>query len=417
MQKILFFIYPTLLLFSVHCARREDPIAVICVWIVPFLYFFYLKNFIPTISFRMIFLYSVFLRLLMLGSQPIWSDDIYRYLWDGLLLQSGVSPYLAPPNLVFISELSSGNEAEYYLKNMNSAGFLSVYPAVLQSVFYFVAIVQTMFSHPFLITQCIFVLIEMVTMALIPKILPNQNSGQYWLYFGNPIVIVEGVSQMHPEVLFVFLLALSIKFKNYKNLFLFLLIQCKITGLVFVFNLFKTNKVKFFVFLFLTIIVLVLTVFQNFLFQLEKGFGLFFHSFRYGGILEPGFYYPLSLLKLEYLSGIFSLGFAFTLLLYLFLKKKVWEDVDWFFVSYFIYLLFTPVFHLWYNIPLYFLVLFAPQYERIVLALTFLSLFSYFLYSHPSWEFYRVSLVFFVLGVYGKKIYNHICKTASPWFR
>lgn len=40
---------------------------------------------------------AVLLRLLMLGTFPSLSDDLYRYIWDGKVTTSGINPYAFPP--------------------------------------------------------------------------------------------------------------------------------------------------------------------------------------------------------------------------------------------------------------------------------------------------------------------------------
>lgn len=40
---------------------------------------------------------GVLVRAVMIGTPPVLSDDVYRYLWEGLVLLSGQNPFSAPP--------------------------------------------------------------------------------------------------------------------------------------------------------------------------------------------------------------------------------------------------------------------------------------------------------------------------------
>jgi len=74
---------------------------------------------------------AVLLRLTLLPSLPDLSDDIYRYVWDGWLLVSGVSPYAFVPEDPALDHFRDG----VLFPLLNSPGFFSVYPPLSQLVF------------------------------------------------------------------------------------------------------------------------------------------------------------------------------------------------------------------------------------------------------------------------------------------
>ena len=50
-------------------------------------------------------------RLILFPTTPTLSDDVYRYLWDGRVVASGINPYQFPPNS---PELNSLQDIEIY---------------------------------------------------------------------------------------------------------------------------------------------------------------------------------------------------------------------------------------------------------------------------------------------------------------
>ena len=61
------------------------------------------------------------LRLVLVGSPPLLSDDLYRYLWEGLALNVGENPYLSPPDQ--IPHVHPG-----LLEQINHPHLASIYP-------------------------------------------------------------------------------------------------------------------------------------------------------------------------------------------------------------------------------------------------------------------------------------------------
>src|SRR5574341_497972 len=49
--------------------------------------------------------FSVAFRITLLWTQPVLSDDMYRYVWDGKVQAAGINPYLYPPESPELSHL------------------------------------------------------------------------------------------------------------------------------------------------------------------------------------------------------------------------------------------------------------------------------------------------------------------------
>lgn len=83
---------------------------------------------------RLIWL-GIALRVLLLGSIPNLSDDVYRFIWDGRLWTNGIHPFAYTPDAIMRNfPILPGINSELYAK-LNSPGYYSVYPPVCQFVF------------------------------------------------------------------------------------------------------------------------------------------------------------------------------------------------------------------------------------------------------------------------------------------
>jgi hypothetical protein len=45
-----------------------------------------------------IWVFAILFRLILLGTDPTLSDDVFRYIWDGHLLNQGINPFSLPVN-------------------------------------------------------------------------------------------------------------------------------------------------------------------------------------------------------------------------------------------------------------------------------------------------------------------------------
>lgn len=72
------------------------------------------------------------LRLSFLNTNPIGSDDIYRYMWDGKIQTSGINPYLYPPN----NEHLNSYHTTLLPKALNFQEMRTIYFPLSQWLFY-----------------------------------------------------------------------------------------------------------------------------------------------------------------------------------------------------------------------------------------------------------------------------------------
>lgn len=416
---LLLFLYPILLLVSAHFGNRNDISIILVVSIVLPLYFYFLSDLVFLFGkrFYLFFLYCFFLRVVVVGSQAVWSDDIYRYLFDAKLFLNGISPYhLTPAELVGLVK-SQIIGLEFLVSKMNSPSYYSVYPLLLQCFFSLGTLFGLVLGNSFLGVQVLLLTLEVLNLFLIRKLYPNSKNSSYWLYFGNPIVILEGVSQMHPEVLLVtgFLCLFLARSTNSRFFSFFLLTQLKFNTFLFTLGL-RWNQGRWrllFPIIIVSLIIWKLTVFSDFLSQSSAGIGLFFHSFRFAGILEPIFYSILYAFEGEYLSGFVSF---LSLGLLLLLNKRFHFFFSLtlsnrFFILYSLFLLFSPVVHPWYWIPWFLFMIEKRNEEVLVSFVSFIAFLSYSLYVDLNFMYIHWMISILVLGYYGNKQINYLRKT------
>ena len=151
-----------------------------------------------------IIFYALVLRLSLIGLPPSLSDDAYRYVWDGVVQHQGINPYQYPPE---DSTLASLHDTPFY-ENLNSRGFISVYPPASQLVFRAGARLysQGWWQSHYAI-KGLLVLAELMALFLLAKLLTARL---LILYALNPVVLLETAGQTHTESLLVLMLVLVV---------------------------------------------------------------------------------------------------------------------------------------------------------------------------------------------------------------
>jgi alpha-1,6-mannosyltransferase len=191
---------------------RADPLAVLgsfgLMWVV-----FLMQWANQKIGAKQMIALGLLLRAVWLPAVPQLSDDVFRYVWDGMLLNEGVSPYGTLPSEWM---RTSPNVAfqELFTK-LNSPDYHSIYPPVLQGIFALSVWLGNGELLSSIIMLRMFVLVaEFGSMFLIWKLLEawKMNTRNLMLYAFNPLVIIEFSGSLHGEVFMVFFLLLSLWF-------------------------------------------------------------------------------------------------------------------------------------------------------------------------------------------------------------
>lgn len=366
-------------------------------------------------TWKFLFLVGIVSRISLVFVFPGLSDDIYRFYWDGRLVVSGYSPYGILPEVVLNKNLPYLDQALFDL--LNSQQYYTIYPPISQ-LYYALSARMGDVGLACVTLKILFFLTEIVGVIYMIRLLKKANLPirLFSLYFLNPLVIIEGIGNLHFEVLMISFLCLSIHyiFNNkliYGALWMSVSIGIKLLPLMilpyFWFRL--QGKDKWYFFISLTGISSIIFLpmangvgFISFLSSVD----LYFRKFEF----NAGIYYVLRYIGelisgynlIRYLGpilGLITVGYNF----YLAAKNKIFDLKSFFTYVLFVwtaYLLFATTVHPWYVSSLLFFSIFTSfRYVFIWSYLIFISYVNYS-YSHYYENLWWIALEYFVLFLF-----------------
>jgi hypothetical protein len=139
-----------------------------------------------------IMIVALLLRLLFLFNPPQLSDDIYRYLWDGSNLISGINPYAAAPSAVTPASVLIPVHSR-----INHPDYVTIYPPMAQIIFGAGAALDGTKTG----LKALLILIDIGLCALLIAILKRLEM-PVWrsvLYAWNPLPVVEIAGSGHVD--------------------------------------------------------------------------------------------------------------------------------------------------------------------------------------------------------------------------
>ncbi|WP_051017783.1 hypothetical protein [Pontibacter sp. BAB1700] len=145
-------------------------------------------------------------------------------MWDGRLLLAGENPYLYLP-AQFVGEEAPaipGLTAELFLL-LNSQHYFSVYPPVLQGVFWLAAALSPdSLTGSILVMRVIILAAETGSILLLLRLLRRMALPDRYvhIYALNPLVILELTGNLHMEALLIFFLLLFLYQLHYQRYFI-----------------------------------------------------------------------------------------------------------------------------------------------------------------------------------------------------
>jgi alpha-1,6-mannosyltransferase len=135
-------------------------------------------------------------------------------VWDGRLLLAGENPYLYLPSH-YVSEAThppAGITPELF-RQLNSPNYYSVYPPVLQAVFWLsAALSPDSLMGSIIVMRVVILVAEAGSIMLLLRLLRRMALPDRYvhLYALNPLVILELTGNLHMEALLIFFLLLSL---------------------------------------------------------------------------------------------------------------------------------------------------------------------------------------------------------------
>ncbi len=197
-------------------------------YLLLFLFYFLAIYFIPPspssktkkINLKIILIFAVLFRIVLLPSNPIQEDDFYRYMWDGKVLLKGVNPYKYSPGKIseFTADFDKGeythdeikelellnllrfdnSQTETLFDRINHPDVPTIYPPFSQTVF---IIAEFIFGGTIIGLRVVLLLFDLLTVWVVLLLLKQQklNPLHSIIYAWSPLVIKEISNSLHIE--------------------------------------------------------------------------------------------------------------------------------------------------------------------------------------------------------------------------
>ncbi|GCC52142.1 DUF2029 domain-containing protein [Chryseotalea sanaruensis] len=318
---------------------------------------------------------SVFINVIILFGIPPLSDDFYRFIWDGRLLQAGIHPFAAIPSHYAQSNFQVEGLTPDLYNALNSKEYFTIYPPVAQGIFWLATFFNKSVIGSLLAMKALVLMSQIVSIILIQKILLQLKlPAKYVLmYCLNPLVILELTGNVHFEAFVVVFVLASFYYLQKKSItlsaFFFSLAICtKLLPLIFLpsllFYIGWKKSIQYYVVVGVVCVLLFIPLLnQEIITGLSTSLAYYFKKFEFNAsiyylVREWGFWnYGYNIIqtvgwKLGLISALLILSLTFYRLSVR--QKSISKNLiftDWAIVL-FIYLLFTTTVHPWYIIPL-----------------------------------------------------------------
>lgn len=160
-------------------------------------------------------------RLVLLPGVPIHENDIYRYIWDGKVFNSGINPFKYPPIQASIKPDSNDDQKDFetlksirdedpgFYRRVSFKDIPTIYPPLTQAVF---AASTLLAPGSIWFMKLLFVIFDMAVIILTYMVLKllKQNPLYIIIYAWNPLVLKEFSNSGHHDALAVCLVMAAI---------------------------------------------------------------------------------------------------------------------------------------------------------------------------------------------------------------
>ncbi len=188
------------ILFEIFSLTKhlEFPIVIYILWSVGILFLSPPKQ----TKLYFVFMIACLFRIGFVWAEPILSDDLYRYMWEGKLLLEGGNPYTHPPSIFDI--------ADPYLTKVNHPHISSVYPPIAMWCF----AILSKISYTTVFFKCIFALFDLGNVWMLYQLLPLRLRTYIWIYVLHPLPIIESTHSGHLDVMGIFCVLVALRAHN-----------------------------------------------------------------------------------------------------------------------------------------------------------------------------------------------------------
>ncbi len=205
LTTVIYFVFVISIFILSTVLKRSDTIGLFICFSMSFFAYFWICKF--KYSFKSIWILGIIVRCLIFYDLPNLSDDFYRFIWDGSLIHEGINPYSLLP--IQVTELDLPKFSLAAMEKLNSSMYATVYPPFNQFFFWLSAFpVQPIWSVGIL--RIFLFLTDIASTFLIHKLRPKTALSSW--FFLNPLLIFEGVGNVHFESMMIFFLLLTLYF-------------------------------------------------------------------------------------------------------------------------------------------------------------------------------------------------------------
>jgi glycosyltransferase involved in cell wall biosynthesis len=397
---------------------------------------------------------GILIRFPLIFILPLLSDDFYRTIWDAQIILQGYNPYSYTPFEIFTLIQTTPSEFHNsfihlpYYEKLNSQQFHSFYPPFQHLISVLAVLMGNIsfgnFSNlgPYksmIGLKMIFFIIEWANLYFLRRLLKNRTENLKY-YAWNPLIIMEGIGNLHFEVplttgLLVFFF-LKKKYNLTSGISLASSIWIKLTPILMLPFLFLKNFRKksqrfnlisllapSFVFIFIWFALF----WNHFKTQWDHGFGLYSHSFEFFSFFNRLLRLSLAKCNIPYgesglwVWGIFVL--TYTILLFLFLRNRKVSLEKYFFISLSMVFFFSPVLHPWYLIPWTTVGIILGYRSSILGGFLIISSYTYYQtatyqrYDLVVWATYILFFIFMIWEIYEHKFNRNLSRSISSSIR
>ena len=147
---------------------------------------------------------SLLFRMTFLWIDPVFDDDLHRYIWDGRVSSHGINPYLYAPEAHELEELQDDNYDLVSFKNIPT-----IYPPLMQWIFQGS---QRLAPSSQLFLKFLAMSFDLALIAVLLLLLKETQTPLIWIlaYAWNPLPIKEFTNSGHLDSLVLFLMFLSL---------------------------------------------------------------------------------------------------------------------------------------------------------------------------------------------------------------
>lgn len=169
--------------------------------------YFRLRRSEPVGTVPLVVAFGVLFRLMLVPHDPVASDDVYRYVWDGKVAASGVNPYTYAPNDSALLRLHTSElPAKVNLPEMRT-----IYPPLAQGAFW---AANVMFGDSVAGLKLLVVLADIASLAIILLLTAGvrNRTAAVFLYAWSPLPIMYFGLDGHVDALGIPLVLMSVYF-------------------------------------------------------------------------------------------------------------------------------------------------------------------------------------------------------------